>query len=574
MTLSIDEALQEFNLDTLKNEFEEAEKTRKQIVTSFPESGWATLSLDCYALGLGNRETCYCWWLEYNSDVLGGFGGGSAAKHHIYWSKKKKNWSYEYAKYNSKDDAWEKLRSDFVNLFELARNDDFDALDKLPYYTGRMSKAKTLSVYFPNKFLPIFSRDHIIKFLILLRVSQNEYANKDIVALNRLLLQKFRNDSKNRFEKFSNWHIMQFLYRYFKPGKEKIVPLVTEPITFSLSLDNKELSLFEEIGNALNRKKQLILYGPPGTGKTYTARRFAVWWLLSAGSTASNVQIATILGDNSTFRRELEDLKKGEDGIGRLTFLTFHPSYSYEDFIEGYKPVSTASNESGGGLILRLEDGVFKQICKQAAKNSDKKFLVLIDEINRANIAKVFGELITLLEDDKRDESLQLPQSKQSFVIPNNVYLLGSMNTADKSIKLLDAALRRRFAFKEIMPDFSLLKGAEVGNLSLDLFLKELNERIASRLGREKQIGHSYLMNNGKAVDSVDEFALRFHQEIMPLLQEYCYDNYNDLALYVGTTIVDTNVRTLNFSLLEDPEILVRTLAKEFKSAAVDASSE
>jgi len=130
-----------------------------------------------------------------------------------------------------------------------------------------------------------------------------------------------------------------------------------------------------------------------------------------------------------------------------------------------------------------------------------------------------------------------LPQSKESFTIPPNVYLLGTMNTADRSIKLLDAALRRRFAFIEFMPDVELLRGGKVEGLDLDEFLIELNARIAAHAGREKQIGHSFLMDGSQPISDAGEFARRFRQEILPLLQEYCYDDYAALARYLAVCV-------------------------------------
>jgi 5-methylcytosine-specific restriction enzyme B len=248
------------------------------------------------------------------------------------------------------------------------------------------------------------------------------------------------------------------------------------------------------------------------------------------------------------------------DAVGPLTRLTFHPSYSYEDFVEGFRPYE-AGNAS---LSLRLADGVFKRVCNAALAHPTKSFLVLIDEINRANIAKVFGELITLLEVDKRGLLVTLPQSKESFCIPSNVYLLGTMNTADRSIKLLDAALRRRFAFIELMPNIDVLRGAKVGTLALDDFLEELNRRIAKTEGREKQIGHSFLLDGDEPISDSDEFARRFRQEILPLLQEYCYDEYGALASYIGAKLVDKDAQTLDHEQLNDTDALLAALEDEF----------
>jgi len=257
---------------------------------------------------------------------------------------------------------------------------------------------------------------------------------------------------------------------------------------------------------------------------------------------------------------EVQPYVEGDEAVGPLTRLTFHPSYSYEDFVEGFRPSDTGD----GTLSLRLADGIFKRVCEAALAQPNKKFLLLIDEINRANLAKVFGELITLLEIDKRDLPVTLPQSKDSFWIPRNVFLLGTMNTADRSIKLLDAALRRRFAFVELMPNIEVLRGAKVGTLALDDFLEELNRRIAKMEGREKQIGHSFVLDGDEPVTDPDEFARRFRQEILPLLQEYCYDDYGALASYIGDKLVDKEAQMLDHERLGDVDALLAALEEEF----------
>jgi 5-methylcytosine-specific restriction protein B len=259
---------------------------------------------------------------------------------------------------------------------------------------------------------------------------------------------------------------------------------------------------------------------------------------------------------------ELED----EDGIGQLTRVTFHPSYGYEDFVEGYKPMPTGT----GQLDLRLVDGVFKRVCRAAQADPDRPYLMLVDEINRGNIPKIFGELITLLEKDKRGLTVVLPQSRETFAVPPNVFLLGTMNTADRSIKLLDAALRRRFAFIELMPDVEPLKGGKVGELDLATFLTGLNGRIAKTEGREKQIGHSFLLEaDGQPVIAADEFARRFRYEILPLLQEYAYEDYKELESYLGRNLVDAQEMAL--TLPSHADELVAALHAEFQPVSTVA---
>lgn len=251
------------------------------------------------------------------------------------------------------------------------------------------------------------------------------------------------------------------------------------------------------------------------------------------------------------------------DAIGPLTRVTFHPSYTYEDFVEGYKPVSTGT----GMLELRLQDGVFKRLCRTAETNAKQDYLLLIDEINRGNIPKIFGELITLLERDKRGVTVVLPQSGESFAVPPNVYVIGTMNTADRSIRLLDAALRRRFAFIELMPETGPLEGGRVGELDLVVFLTELNRRVARIEGREKQIGHSYLLDAGQPVSDPSLFASQFRHEILPLLQEYAYEDYRELAEYIGTALVDVEEQRMRSDVLDDPATLTAALAAHLAPA-------
>jgi 5-methylcytosine-specific restriction protein B len=248
-----------------------------------------------------------------------------------------------------------------------------------------------------------------------------------------------------------------------------------------------------------------------------------------------------------------------QTSTARLTRITFHPSYTYEDFVEGFRPNPTGA----GGLELKLIDGVFKKLCVAAAAAPHQSFVLLIDEINRGNIAKILGELITIIEHDKRGLSVRLPQSGDDFTVPKNVYIIGTMNTADRSIQLLDTALRRRFRFIELMPDSEVLEGANIGGLSLAIFLDVLNERIRTKVGRERQIGHAAFFQNGKVINTTDAFSEVFRHELLPTLQEYLYDNYADLADVLGSDIVDPERERVT-AHLDDPDTLCTKLAEAF----------
>ena len=234
-------------------------------------------------------------------------------------------------------------------------------------------------------------------------------------------------------------------------------------------------------------------------------------------------------------------------------FVTFHQSFAYEEFVEGLKPVAAEEAEgeeasgAAGEIKYRVEPGVFRRVCARAEAawrahgGAAPRYLLVIDEINRANIAKVLGELITLVEDDKRlgeaNEVLaRLPYSGERFGVPPNLYILGTMNTADRSIALLDLALRRRFAFVEMMPDASLLEAASAAvGVDLRALLERLNERVAALLDPDHQIGHSYFLH----VRDADDLAFAWYARILPLLQEYFYNDTERLRAVVGGRFIE-----------------------------------
>lgn len=237
-----------------------------------------------------------------------------------------------------------------------------------------------------------------------------------------------------------------------------------------------------------------------------------------------------------TLRDVLDELQHPEqsnpDISEYMRFVTFHQSFAYEEFVEGLKPITV-----DGEIRYEVVDGIFKDICRRAQGDPKHQYLLIIDEINRANIAKVFGELITLIEDDKRlDEenelSVQLPYSKESFGVPSNLVILGTMNTADRSIALLDIALRRRFTFVELMPNPALLGVVE--GVDLKALLTSLNQRITALLGRDYQIGHSYFYE----VRDVEALYFAWYRRVVPLLQEYFYNDVDRLRAVLGDRFV------------------------------------
>ena len=250
---------------------------------------------------------------------------------------------------------------------------------------------------------------------------------------------------------------------------------------------------FFKLRNLMLRKKNLILQGAPGVGKTFAAKRLAYAIM-------------------------------GEKDDNRVMQVQFHQNYSYEDFVMGYKP-----NEEGG---FELKNGVFYRFCKRVVADSDHNYFFIIDEINRGNLSKIFGELLMLIENDYRDKPIQLAYKDEMFAVPSNLYILGMMNTADRSLAMIDYALRRRFSFFEMKPGFNSpafeegirkLHDPQLNNLVKAIV--ELNKVIENdnSLGSGFCIGHSYLCNLGYdyRLENIVEY------DIIPMLREYWFDNDN-----------------------------------------------
>lgn len=272
---------------------------------------------------------------------------------------------------------------------------------------------------------------------------------------------------------------------------------------------------YAELVQLLMYKKNLVLQGAPGVGKTFLAKRLA----------------HSIIGYVSSQQVEV---------------IQFHQSYSYEDFIMGYKPTDDG---------FELRPGVFYRFCKKAEEHKDKKYFFIIDEINRGNLSKIFGELMMLIESDKRNEKLKLAYKDEEFSVPDNLYIIGMMNTADRSLALIDYALRRRFCFYTVEPAFNNEKFIKHMNsyINNEAFVRAINQRMSdlnakiadeenSGLGRGFCIGHSYFCvkpSAGQSAQSWFESIVKY--EIAPLLDEYWWDD-KDKAESCRNDLLGTNI--------------------------------
>ncbi|MYD62333.1 MAG: AAA domain-containing protein [Gemmatimonadetes bacterium] len=326
-------------------------------------------------------------------------------------------------------------------------------------------------------------------------------------------------------------------------------------LTGNLTKNKSDLDDQQSGADTMTHPLNQILYGPPGTGKTWNAVNRAVAIIDGKSGNDLKEEIRKINEGESLADFERDKIKERFDKLteeGQIEMVTFHQNFTYEDFIEGIRPV-LASDERKD-IEYKLHKGVFREIADQAREDSKQNYVLIIDEINRGNIAKIFSELITLIEPSKRigskkdETTVTLPYSQDSFGIPDNLYIIGTMNTADRSIAPLDTALRRRFDFIEMMPDSKHVSD-NIDDVDCQKLLNAMNDRIRLLLDRERQIGHTYFMNVKRIKGNGEEsLAATFKNKIIPLLQEYFYDNWEkiDLVLncngFIDKTSIDSNL--------------------------------
>ncbi|MDA1347193.1 MAG: AAA family ATPase [Crenarchaeota archaeon] len=414
----------------------------------------------------------------------------------------------------------------------------------------------------------------------------NEFHDKE---MSEVVLEELKALEKNKDSKY-NWQLsinqipkklyQQFIGEDLTSEEEEIDTVTNNSRTIEI----------------LKRKKNIILYGPPGTGKTYTAEKIAdqmkgVTKFITFHQSYGYEEFIEGIRPEPTDKGITYPVKDGVfkrfcQSLPKMTwkqaaFYVLHEkdtSLHWEEITkvsieygidpkehlwnghERLTPEITQAREMSEDIRINNEDSIFKrsrddkgeeingmyEVNKESTnyqikideldKITKAPKIFIIDEINRGNISKIFGELITIIENNKRDKEVTLAYSGEQFSVPPNVYIIGTMNTADQSLSHIDAALKRRFSSIEVPPDYLILKEGMNGISEL---LEEINKKIREKISRDKQIGHSYFMQDGKAITSIDELQFVFATDIIPLLRDYFYDSDDDLKTVLGGQFID-----------------------------------
>ena len=533
--------------------FEILKDNKSKFIERFSLDKLVDMPIEEYIVLKANYPDTYndvfTYWLERKKEIGGAIGGGNASKFYIYmdntgrycigYGNKKRYVEGDELKYE-----YNELISKIVKSIDLAKEDNIQGIKDLNPPLWNMVLLKILLIYVPDKFIDIYSSSVLVPLAEILNLDIDK-SPENIIEINYLATKKLR-----EMDEFKDWEMF------------KLSNFVWETISKDTRSISNEVDELNEEDN-----KNFILYGPPGTGKTYNVINKALEIIDPEGYLE--------MSEDNNREAILNQYKELVDK-GQIAFCTFHQSYGYEEFIEGLKSDGKGNFVTEDGILKRIaynaayeglkneykenesnyEDKKAKvnnYINKEKAFKEAKKFVLIIDEINRGNISKIFGELITLLEEDKRIGTsnqivANLPYTKEKFSLPNNLYIIGTMNTSDKSIAQIDIALRRRFIFEEMMPDYEVLD--EVDGIELDKLLITINERIEFLLDRDHLIGHAYFVSCNSYSDIINVVI----NKIIPLLQEYFYGDNEKVGMILG-----------GIGLSEDDKYIVY---KEEKSAS------
>ena len=495
-------------------------------------------------------ENSLIYNLEHNSyyGEFGGIGGGSQFKYPLYYYSKKQKWcsggslknQVEYTEEEAIERA-EDIRNKLVALFDLVESTDLTHIENFALIQDLMNSDsfyrkiwmfKYLHMLYPEVFSTFYSWNWLSKVVKFLKLPEGS-----------LLIMNGEISSFAKELRIPNVFLAQIIYELLPSVDEDEIDETDEE---SEEEESEEVMIELPERNPRTYKQyplNLILYGAPGTGKTYSTMELACS-IFDRGT----VSIDDICeGNTHSNREEVMEHYNNLVKQGFITFTTFHQSYGYEDFIQGLRP-----DDKSDTLKFVPVDGVFKKIVNKAIKDQTNNYVIIIDEINRANISKVLGELITLLETDKRwgeinQLSTKLP-SGQPFAVPNNLYVIGTMNSADKSISLIDAALRRRFEFVEVSVNYKI-----IANSTARSVLKKINEKLEGQLdSSDLLVGHAYFI--GKDENTICDVL---NHNVIPLLYEYFFDSkakVKDILKYA--------LDGLNYEIEDEPGKRLRVVKK------------
>lgn len=499
------------NLDRFTRKESKYLYIREEFIKEYPIEYFKEMQIDDYVIGDG-KKSGLCYELEFGKYKFAGpgIGGATANKYGFYLH----NGNYVRGKeiIENIDEFWNSLREQIYScIIEYGNSDEsINLVEKYPLLKGMgMVLTKLLYIYYPNKFINICSKSSLR--LLMRYFGYNFQKNMEADELSFVLNKNIREDIKEVNENDSRYlgtALWYFLKEVLENEEQEYEQEITEDIPYSkedflskVFMSSKE---YDVLYNLLMHKKNLILKGSPGVGKTYMAKRLAY-----------------------------SIMKKKADN--QILSIQFHQSYSYEDFIEGIRP-----NLNGEFVYT---SGVFKVFAERAMNDPNNNYFCIIDEINRGNLSKILGELMKLIEYDKRNvENVILPYSKEQFTVPSNLYIIGTMNTADRSLAMVDYALRRRFAFYDVKPAFNkpefknyLLKENKLSVQQIDYIcnrINKLNNTIDEELGKGFEIGHSYFVDSLNSNDFEKKYEEIVEYEIKPLLEEYWFDDDNKVNEY------------------------------------------
>lgn len=393
---------------------------------------------------------------------------------------------------------------------------------------------------------------------------QTEFVNKFIVTNKKQTKEEFISEA---IKDLSWWQIITLILL----DGESTVPEIKKHkyIEYKISVSNSknvQATIWGTLQSRAIQESTTVSYTKRFEPLFLNKREDSVWFIVESKK--------DLISDIVDLHQKIKNYKDVVVSENNWKFCTFHQSMSYEDFIEGIKP-TLSSDESNEDVRYHIEKGIFYECCDKAARLAGflslkdaidnysrderkdrfaqaKGYALFVDEINRGNIAAIFGELITLIEDDKRlgenEIIVTLPYSKEKFGVPPNLYIIGTMNTADRSVEALDAALRRRFSFTEMLPQPDLIRtkgkapDGKIGEIDLVEVLHVINKRIEILLDKDHQIGHSYFLS----VATEDNLKFAFKNKIIPLLQEYFFGDYGKIGLVLGSGFVEAKSKEDN----------------------------